>query len=168
MAMRQVSRPCGAFFLPLANSLPHVFLMSRAFRGINRRRPVLRGQKEKPKPNILVQFRFHLAQRRGFEPPDDSPPSRDFQSRSLSLSDISATTRFYSTRIFRKTQLFSADFPIFKEKFFGALLRFHGHGVFSSLRDPTPASRSPARPATTYCPSPRVAFPQDVIGAYHV
>ena len=37
-----------------------------------------------------VQTLSPLAQRRGFEPPDDSPPSRDFQSRSLSLSDISA------------------------------------------------------------------------------
>ena len=31
-----------------------------------------------------------LAQRRGFEPPDESPPSHDFQSCSLNHSDISA------------------------------------------------------------------------------
>ena len=33
---------------------------------------------------------FYLAQRRGFEPPDESPPSHDFQSCSLNHSDISA------------------------------------------------------------------------------
>ena len=31
-----------------------------------------------------------VAQRRGFEPPDESPPSHDFQSCSLNHSDISA------------------------------------------------------------------------------
>ena len=30
--------------------------------------PVLRRQKKKPKPNNFVQFRFPLAQRKGFEP----------------------------------------------------------------------------------------------------
>ncbi len=38
-----------------------------------------------------VQTLSPLAQRRGFEPPDDSPPSHDFQSCSLNHSDISAS-----------------------------------------------------------------------------
>ena len=39
-----------------------------------------------------------MAQRRGFEPPDESPPSHDFQSCSLNHSDISASERklFYN------------------------------------------------------------------------
>ena len=36
--------------------------------------------------------RVFMAQRRGFEPPDESPPSHDFQSCSLNHSDISAKT----------------------------------------------------------------------------
>ena len=35
-------------------------------------------------------YAHRLAQRRGFEPPDESPPSHDFQSCSLNHSDISA------------------------------------------------------------------------------
>ena len=36
---------------------------------------------------------FCVAQRRGFEPPDESPPSHDFQSCSLNHSDIGAEKR---------------------------------------------------------------------------
>ena len=48
---------------------------------------------------------FLLAQRRGFEPPDESPPSHDFQSCSLNHSDISARNKNYSTTNPPKKQL---------------------------------------------------------------
>ncbi len=57
-----------------------------------------------------------VAQRRGFEPPDDSPPSRDFQSRSLSLSDISACLSSYwmgSFSILHESAQKSNRFPLF-------------------------------------------------------
>lgn len=53
----------------------------------------------------LVQTRLLLAQRRGFEPPDESPPSHDFQSCSLNHSDISARNESYFTTISPKMQL---------------------------------------------------------------
>ena len=46
-----------------------------------------------------------VAQRRGFEPPDESPPSHDFQSCSLNHSDISARNKSYFTTISPKMQL---------------------------------------------------------------
>ena len=46
-----------------------------------------------------------VAQRRGFEPPDESPPSHDFQSCSLNHSDISARNKSYFTTIPPKMQL---------------------------------------------------------------
>ncbi len=42
------------------------------------------------KKSASKRHSFYLAQRRGFEPPDESPPSHDFQSCSLNHSDISA------------------------------------------------------------------------------
>lgn len=57
-----------------------------------------------------------LAQRRGFEPPDESPPSHDFQSCSLNHSDISAWNRSHFTTIPGKMQLLFGRF----RDFFGA------------------------------------------------
>ena len=61
---------------------------------------------------------FYLAQRRGFEPPDESPPSHDFQSCSLNHSDISAKPCNHI--IFpRKRQLI---LRAFRQKVFGKFL----------------------------------------------
>ena len=57
-----------------------------------------------------------VAQRRGFEPPDESPPSHDFQSCSLNHSDISANIPAkkaidfarVSAKSLRKISLFTA------------------------------------------------------------
>ncbi len=57
-----------------------------------------------------------LAQRRGFEPPDESPPSHDFQSCSLNHSDISAWNKSHFTTIPGKMQLLFGRF----RDFFGA------------------------------------------------
>ena len=56
---------------------------------------------------------FCVAQRRGFEPPDESPPSHDFQSCSLNHSDISASDMCYFTTNARKKQLLFVAFFIF-------------------------------------------------------
>lgn len=54
-----------------------------------------------------------LAQRRGFEPPDESPPSHDFQSCSLNHSDISAGTTAILQQICPKCNCFSCAFVTF-------------------------------------------------------
>ena len=58
-------------------------------------------------------YAHRLAQRRGFEPPDESPPSHDFQSCSLNHSDISASDMCYFTTNARKKQLLFVAFFIF-------------------------------------------------------
>ena len=61
-------------------------------------------------------YAHRLAQRRGFEPPDESPPSHDFQSCSLNHSDISAWNKSHFTTIPGKMQLLFGRF----RDFFGA------------------------------------------------
>ena len=72
----------------------------------------LRHEKSPPRAGRSV------AQRRGFEPPDESPPSHDFQSCSLNHSDISAKPCNHI--IFpRKRQLI---LRAFRQKVFGKFL----------------------------------------------
>ena len=58
-------------------------------------------------------YAHRLAQRRGFEPPDESPPSHDFQSCSLNHSDISAGTTAILQQICPKCNCFSCAFVTF-------------------------------------------------------
>ena len=51
-------------------------------------------------------YYLFVAQRRGFEPPDESPPSHDFQSCSLNHSDISARTYAILQQFYGKSNLF--------------------------------------------------------------
>ena len=79
----------------------------------------------------LVQTRLLLAQRRGFEPPVSFWPTHDFQSCSLSLSDISAKDNNHFTRMPRKLQVFSEVFSWF----FRRLSDFFFEGVALSRRN---------------------------------
>lgn len=75
---------------------------------------------------------FCVAQRRGFEPPDESPPSHDFQSCSLNHSDISASDMCYFTTNARKKQLLFVAFFIFfarRANIFSALLSFVSRSI---------------------------------------
>ena len=58
-------------------------------------------------------YAHRMAQRRGFEPPDESPPSHDFQSCSLNHSDISAGTTVILQQIRPKCNCFSCAFVTF-------------------------------------------------------
>ena len=93
---RQTPQPQGAFFLAVANSLPHSFLLSRVFRGIKRRfwryknravrtmyHPETKAERHSKAPKSLtpqgktkrknlnqthsVRFRFLLAEQERFE-----------------------------------------------------------------------------------------------------
>ena len=86
------------------------------------------GARTSVKPDFLISLlratkkpakrRVFMAQRRGFEPPDESPPSHDFQSCSLNHSDISAKPCNHI--IFpRKRQLI---LRAFRQKVFGKFL----------------------------------------------
>ena len=58
----------------------------------------------------LLDSPFCVAQRRGFEPPDESPPSHDFQSCSLNHSDISAKAVVIVSYSCEKGNCFCASF----------------------------------------------------------
>ena len=64
----------------------------------------LRQEKSPPKAG------HSMAQRRGFEPPDESPPSHDFQSCSLNHSDISAKAVVIVSYSCEKGNCFCASF----------------------------------------------------------
>ena len=74
-----------------------------------------------------------VAQRRGFEPPDESPPSHDFQSCSLNHSDISARRKLFYNNFAKNATSFYTLSPFF---------RLRNEKIFLSMYFPVPVHKS--------------------------